>query len=115
MKNLFQRGFGHLLVWSSSVSLSGRWPALALFIAVPAFAADTLNWRTNQNLVSADIKSGELSKLLGQIATSTGWKVYLEPGTTRDVSAKFKNLIEYTINSYRLALLEFFNRCLYFS
>lgn len=75
-----------------AVSRCARWLALALFIAVPALAADTLNWRTNQNLVSADIKSGDLSKLLGQVAASTGWKVYLEPGTARNVSAKFQNL-----------------------
>src|SRR5437763_16243749 len=79
MKNFIQRQFG--------VGM-----AVALFIALPACAADTLNWRTNQNLVSADIKSGQLPKLLAQIASLTGWKVYIEPGTTRKVSAKFADL-----------------------
>ena len=66
--------------------------ALALFAVRSAWAADSLTWRTNQNLVSADIKTGTLPKLLGQVASATGWRVFVEPGTTRDVSAKFKNL-----------------------
>ncbi len=66
--------------------------ALGLVTATPATATDTFNWRTNQNLVSADIQSGELSKLLEQVASLTGWQVFLEPGTTRAVSAKFNNL-----------------------
>src|SRR5437016_1358089 len=55
-------------------------------------AADTLNWRTNQNLVSADIKSQPLPDLLAQIASVTHWQVFLEPNTTRNVSAKFNDL-----------------------
>jgi hypothetical protein len=65
---------------------------LAMFGALPGRAGDTLNWRTNQNLVSADIKTGDLSRLLSRIATVTGWKVFVEPGTSRNVSAKFKDL-----------------------
>ena len=34
----------------------------------------------------------DLPKLLRKIASATGWKVYVEPGTTQEVSAKFKNL-----------------------
>jgi hypothetical protein len=65
----------------------------ALLLAVPAGAADTLNWETNRNRVSADIKSGKLLPLLGQIASATGWHVFVEPeDTTRAVSAKFSNL-----------------------
>ena len=68
------------------------WVALGLVTVTPAAATDTFNWRTNQNLVSADIQSGELSKLLEQVASLTGWQVFLEPGTTHAVSAKFNNL-----------------------
>src|SRR5207244_1897234 len=53
---------------------------------------DALTWRTNQNRVSADIKAGDLSELLEQIATATGWKVFVEPDTSHTISAKFKNL-----------------------
>jgi hypothetical protein len=66
--------------------------ALALLPAVPALAADSLNWQTNQNRVSADIKSGKLVPLLEQIASVTGWHVFLEPDTSRSISAKFSNL-----------------------
>jgi hypothetical protein len=63
-----------------------------LSLILPAFAADTLNWHTNQNRVSADIQYRPLGRLLEQIAAATGWTVFVEPGTTHDVSAKFKNL-----------------------
>src|SRR6266851_3172189 len=55
-------------------------------------AADTFNWDTNKSRVSADIKSGELPALLEKIATVTGWRVFLEPDTTRSISAKFSDL-----------------------
>jgi len=61
--------------------------------AIPARAASTLNWETNRNRVSADIKSGRLLPLLEQIAAATRWHVFVEPdATTRTVSAKFSNL-----------------------
>ena len=53
------------------------------------FAADTFLWRTNQDQVTADIQSWPLSKLLERVASETGWRVYVEPGTTHTVSAKF--------------------------
>ncbi|MGO8930145.1 MAG: S8 family peptidase [Limisphaerales bacterium] len=68
------------------------WLAMALLATVPAWAADTLNWETNQNRVSADIKEGKLIPLLEHIASATGWQVFLEPGTTCAVSAKFDRL-----------------------
>jgi hypothetical protein len=66
--------------------------AIALLAAAPAWAADTLNWETNRNRVSADIKSGKLIPMLEQIASVTGWHVFIEPDTGRGVSAKFSNL-----------------------
>jgi len=66
--------------------------ALAWLIIFPAEAADSFTWRTNQNLVSADIQYRPLGRLLEQITAATGWKVFVEPGTTHDVSAKFKDL-----------------------
>src|SRR5258708_3368261 len=56
----------------------------------PALAADTLTWRTNENRVTADLKASELFPLLEHIASTTGWKIYVEPGTARKVSTKFK-------------------------
>ena len=66
---------------------------LALSLNVRAAErVDTLNWRTNENLVTADIQSTTLATLLDQISLTTGWRIYLEPGTTRNVSAKFRDL-----------------------
>ncbi len=64
----------------------------ALLAVVPARAAGSLNWETNRNRVSADIKGGKLLPLLEQIASITGWQVFLEPDTTCTVSAKFDRL-----------------------
>ncbi len=66
--------------------------AVALLTAAPAWAADTLNWEASRNQVTADIKSGKLLPLLEQIASVTGWQVFIEPDTSRIVSAKFSNL-----------------------
>ncbi len=66
--------------------------AAALFAVAPARAAGTFNWETNRNQVSADIKDGKLLPLLEQVASVTGWQVFLEPDTTCIVSAKFSRL-----------------------
>ncbi|PWU19680.1 MAG: hypothetical protein C5B50_06110 [Verrucomicrobia bacterium] len=63
-----------------------------VFVTLPAFAGDVLNWRTGQNRVSADIKSGRLYDLLEQVATVSHWHVYVEPGLNHTVSAKFSDL-----------------------
>ena len=68
------------------------WLAMALGPVLPAQAADVLNWETNRNRVSADIKSGQLLPILEQIAATTGWHIFLEPDTTTTVSAKFNRL-----------------------
>ncbi len=70
---------------------------LALPLAVagsppPATGTNALSWRVKQNQVDAEIQEWNLPKLLKKIASATGWKVYVEPGTTQEVSAKFKNL-----------------------
>jgi hypothetical protein len=57
-----------------------------------ARAADSLNWNTNKNQVSADIKSKDLPTLLGEVATATGWRVFIEPDLAPSVSAKFKDI-----------------------
>lgn len=64
---------------------------LALALAsVSLLAGDTLRWQTNR--VSADIKSGDLTKVLGQISATTGWRIYVEPELSHKVSAKFQDL-----------------------
>ncbi|MCX6922430.1 MAG: S8 family serine peptidase [Verrucomicrobia bacterium] len=68
------------------------WLAIGLGGALPGLAANSLDWQTSQNRVSADIKLGKLLPLLEQIASATGWKVFVEPDTIHSVSAKFSNL-----------------------
>jgi thermitase len=64
----------------------------AVCVVVSASAADNLQWRTNDNRVTADIKGWAVTRLLGEVAAATGWRVYLEPSSTHTVSAKFKEL-----------------------
>jgi hypothetical protein len=54
-------------------------------------AADVLDWRQEQNRVSADITSWDLYQLLENIATVTGWQVFVEPDAKLAVSTKFKD------------------------
>ena len=65
--------------------------ATVLCVPLTTKAADTLSWRTNQNGISADIQSGRLVPVLEYVAQATKWHIFLEPGVTRTVSAKFKN------------------------
>ncbi len=67
--------------------------ALGWFVTDARAAADTsLNWNTNQNVVSADIQSLPVARLLGGIARHTGWQIFLEPNVSHTVSTKFKDL-----------------------
>ena len=76
------------------MSLRLAWVALlfALAFTAPARGAETLTWNTNQDRVSADLKSSDLLQVLGRIATATHWQVFVEPDTFHTVSAKFKDL-----------------------
>ena len=68
MRNLLQRWF-----------VCGM--GLALLCTSLAARADTLTWHTNQDRVTADIKSVPLERLLEGVAKLTGWKVYVESNT----------------------------------
>jgi hypothetical protein len=68
------------------------WAFLLTLVAVTSVLADTFNWNTNQSRVTADVKAGNLPTVLGKIISATGWQIYIEPGTSHTVSAKFKNL-----------------------
>ncbi len=65
---------------------------LLLLTSLPGQGAETLNWDSGRNRVSADIKSGKLYPLLEQIASASGWRVFIEPGLECSVSAKFQGL-----------------------
>src|SRR5689334_8281684 len=66
--------------------------AVCWLFPVRSIANDILNWRTNQNRVTADIQSGSLPNLLERITIATGWQVFVEPETSHTVSTKFKDL-----------------------
>ena len=53
---------------------------------------EKLAWRMELDRVDADIDRTDLPHLLEKISIATGWDVYLQPGTSQNVSAKFKNL-----------------------
>ena len=66
--------------------------AIALLVAVPAAAADSLRWNRHEGRVDAQIESWPLPRVLGEITSATGWQVYVEPGTEHRVSARFEGL-----------------------
>jgi Subtilase family/Fervidolysin N-terminal prodomain len=69
------------------------WLLLALLSgARAALCANTLQWHSERNQITADIRNGALSSVLEHIAAATGWKVYVEPGASHKVSARFKDL-----------------------
>lgn len=69
------------------------WICLGLALTgLPARAADALLWREKQNTVEADVHRWEVPKLLKKIQASTGWQVWVEPGLTNEISAKFKGV-----------------------
>ena len=66
---------------------------LAVFcLSVHAAETNSIVWNKTTDRVNADVSSLGLSQLLEQITAQTGWRVYVEPGTTRSASTKFKNL-----------------------
>lgn len=66
---------------------------LGLLLTAPcAKAQEVLSWNTNLNRVTADIRNGDFARVLGKIAGSTSWDVFVEPGATNKISTKFTNL-----------------------
>lgn len=66
---------------------------LALLLAArvsPAPAADSLVWRADKQVVDAHIELWRLPRLLQEIASATGWQVFVEPAVDEPVSARFK-------------------------
>jgi len=66
---------------------------LAVFcLSVHAAETNSIVWHKAADHVDADIHGEPLWPLLEDIAHQTGWRIYVEPGTTRNASAKFKDL-----------------------
>jgi hypothetical protein len=67
---------------------------VAVLGPLTAHAADSLNWRSDQNLVDANLTDDSLPQVLRKIAQATGWKIYYEPGSKGEISVKFANAPE---------------------
>jgi hypothetical protein len=65
---------------------------LSLVVSARAAGTNSIAWHRAADRVDANVQGETLVPLLGQIATDTGWQVYVEPGTVKTVSAKFKDL-----------------------
>lgn len=62
------------------------------FSFVAGAQTNYLAWHKDAGRVDADIHGETLLPLLEGIASQTGWHIFVEPGATRSVSAKFNNL-----------------------
>jgi hypothetical protein len=65
---------------------------LASALGARAAGTNSLVWHKAADRVDADIHGEALWPLLEQIAETADWKVFVEPGSDRNVSAKFKDL-----------------------
>ncbi|HTD68658.1 MAG TPA: S8 family serine peptidase [Candidatus Limnocylindria bacterium] len=63
--------------------------ALCLASLVAGRAADLLNWDAARDRVDATIETWTIPELLQRVATSTGWEIYLDPGITNRIPARF--------------------------
>jgi len=63
-----------------------------VLLARPAGAANSLVWNTTTDRVDADLRGQPLWPFLEDLAHKTGWHIFVEPGTDKIVSTKFKNL-----------------------
>lgn len=72
--------------WLLAVLLTGAflWPAAA--------QTNYLRWHAGKNLVDASIESWTLIEMLENLATASGWEIYVEPAATHTVSSKFQQL-----------------------
>jgi hypothetical protein len=80
------RGFGRLAI----VTMLSAGVAFAATGDGPA--SGSLRWRTDRSEVDADIDGWPLSTLLEEIATATGWQIYVEPDTNHTVATRFEKL-----------------------
>ena len=94
MRGLIRRIVNLVLSWFRILMLVviGLGPvADHISAAQPTTRTNVLDWRVEQDKVTADIKGWDVRTLLEQIASATGWQVFMEPGTKYTVSAKFKD------------------------
>jgi thermitase len=69
----------------------GGLAAAFLALAGTLLGAESLVWRKAAQSVDADLTGAELIPVLEKVAEATGWAIYLEPGTKKSVTTKFKD------------------------
>ena len=65
---------------------------LASMLLRAATKTNSLVWNTAADRVSADVRGAALWPLLEDIAHQTGWHIFVEPATARNVDVKFSDL-----------------------
>ncbi len=84
--------FQLLVVWAVATAAPTR--PIAAAPAAPAVKSratpNTLVWRQSQALVDADLTGASLVPVLERVAKATGWAIFLEPGTSREITVKFQ-------------------------
>ncbi len=65
-------------------------PALTIAAAPASIPPRAFAWHQDQQSVDADLNAADLVPVLERVAKATGWAVYLEPGTKRTITVKFK-------------------------
>jgi thermitase len=53
------------------------------------FGADTLAWDVGRDTVSAEVQTWTVPDVLQQVASATGWQIFLDPEITNRIPAKF--------------------------
>ncbi len=78
-----------LLLVCLAAALGESQAATSIYASSPGY---TLNWNTNENRVTADIRSAGLMSVLQRVAAATHWQIFVEPQNLPSVSTKFKDL-----------------------
>src|SRR5882762_11331062 len=79
----------------SILGIAGRALQAALFAALftsSVLAADNLRWRSDKQILDADLKEAPLIPTFEQLAAQTGWHIYLEPTPGKTFSTKLSGL-----------------------
>jgi len=84
-------GLRATLLWVVPLVFWHAWVAWGAGAADPG-GSRRLAWDTARNRVSADLRDIPLDAVLQEIATQTGWRVWVEPGMAGRVSTRFEDL-----------------------
>ena len=74
-----------------------RWKSLRVLLfailaaTVPLRAADSLKWNSAEDRVEATVQFWTVPEVLQRVAGATGWKIFVDPGITKRVEARFKD------------------------